>query len=56
LIDNFFVIKTSKDVSDINKLDILDVQSIENFIKNYLETYGKKPIKAIFLNSGIMNV
>lgn len=56
LIDNFDVIKTSKDASDFTKLDILDIQSIKDFIKHYLEIYGTKPLKAIFLNSWVMNI
>lgn len=55
LIDNFDVIKTSKDAADFTKLDILNIQSIEDFIKHYLEIYGTKPLKAIFLNSWVMN-
>ena len=55
LADNFDVIKTSKGALGIENLDILDVQSIEIFIRNYKEKYGKETLKAVFLNSGIMS-
>ncbi|MCX6822951.1 MAG: hypothetical protein NTX91_03045 [candidate division SR1 bacterium] len=56
LADTFEVIKTSKDSLDMTKLNILDVQSIQDFVQNYVERYGKNPLKVVFLNSGMMNV
>ena len=55
LTENFDVIKTSKSSLGIEMLDILDVQSIKKFIRNYREKYGKETLKTVFLNSGIMN-
>ena len=56
LINNFDLITTSRYSNDLSQLNILDLNSINNFIKSYLDKFWKKPINTIFLNSWFMNI
>jgi hypothetical protein len=49
------VIATHKSAKAGDTLDILDTVAITEFVKKYLDTYGKVPLATIFLNSGMMH-
>ncbi len=54
--ENFDVIHTSKDTDDFSQLDIVNIESIDKFIDRYIDTYGRKPLNTVFLNSWYMNI